>query len=83
LSELPEFDLKAKTGTCRNSMAGAIWQLSIQEGKLKVDVPNFSFQLSPLSPTEFIPVIAAIYLEFVFEKQKKMSDCLCRCRQKA
>ena len=59
--------IKAKTGIFLNPATGAVWDVWIKEGKLLIDVPNFSFELSPSSHTRFKPVHAQIDLEFEFD----------------
>jgi hypothetical protein len=66
--ELREQDVKAKTGVFINPKTGNAWELSIQNRKLIVEVPNFSFELSPLSETKYRPVNTLINLEIEFEK---------------
>jgi len=66
--ELREQEVKAKTGVFINPKTGNAWELSIQHGKLIVEVPNFSFQISPSSKTRFRPVNPLINLEIEFEK---------------
>ena len=67
--KLPEQEVEAKTGLFRNPATGAVWKLSRQNEQLIIDVPNFSFQIAPLSETKFLPVPASIKLEIEFEKQ--------------
>lgn len=67
--ELPEKEVEAKTGVFHNPATGAMWKLSRQNEKLMVDVPNFSFQIAPLSETKFLPVHALMKIEIEFEKQ--------------
>ena len=62
-----EQEIKAKTGIFLNPETGQVWEVSIKEGKLLVDVPNFSFEISPASHTRFKPVHTQIDLEFEFE----------------
>jgi len=65
-----EQEIKAKTGIFLNPATGAMWEVFIKEGKLLIDVPNFSFQISPLSHTRFRPVHTQIDLEFEFEPRQ-------------
>lgn len=66
--ELTDQELKAKTGSFCNPVTGTIWELSITEGKLLIQVPNFSFPISPLTKTKFRPVNIYMKIEFEFEK---------------
>lgn len=66
-----EQEVKAKTGVFINPKTGNAWELSIQNRKLIVEVPNFSFELSPLSETKYKPVNTSINLEIEFEKQSQ------------
>ena len=68
LIELIDQELEAKTGVFLNPKTGNTWELYIQDGKLIIEVPNFSFQISPSSKTRFRPVDPLINLEIEFEK---------------
>jgi hypothetical protein len=68
LIELIDQELEAKTGIFLNPKTGNAWKLYIQDEKLMVEVPNFSFQVSPSSKTRFRPVNTLINLEIEFEK---------------
>lgn len=68
LIELVDRELKAKTGIFLNPKTGTAWELCIQEDKLIIEVPNFSFQVSPSSSNRFKPVNTLINLEIEFEK---------------
>ena len=70
---LQDWKVSDKTGIFHNSVTGTDWQLSIRDDKFMVDVPNFNFQLSPISENKFIPVSSEIALEFEFE-QSESSD---------
>jgi hypothetical protein len=71
LIELIDRELEAKTGVFLNPKTGTAWELYIQEDKLLIEVPNFSFQISPSSPTRFKPVNTLINLEIEFEKPNR------------
>ena len=51
-----------------NPQTGVAWKLYVKNRKLLVDVPNFSFELLPVSNTRFIPINTQVNLEFEFEK---------------
>ena len=51
-----------------NPQTGAVWKLSVQNRKLIVDVPHFSFEILPVSNTRFIPINTQIGVELEFEK---------------
>lgn len=74
--ELPDQEISAKTGVFLNPATGMVWELFIKDGKLMVDVPNFSFQISPLSPTKFRPVNTLLNLEIEFEKSHQNNPLL-------
>ena len=76
LCGLPEADVSDKTGLFVNPATQAVWTLSIRDQKLTIDVPNFSFQLSPSSSTKFLPVNPSIILEFEFEPPSQNHPCL-------
>lgn len=61
-------EFEDKTGFWRNPATNAVWELSVEDGKLIVKVPNFSFQIFPLSPTEFRPVNTDVNLDIHFER---------------
>jgi hypothetical protein len=69
LIETIDRELEAKTGIFINPKTGNAWELYIQEEKLIIEVPNFSFQISPSSLNRFKPVDTLINLEIEFEKQ--------------
>ena len=66
--ELPDLEVSFPTGVFLNSVTKTIWELSVKDGELMLDVPNFSFQIFPLSSTRFRPVNSLINLEIEFEK---------------
>ena len=75
--ELVNQGIEAKTGVFLNPKTGNLWQLHIEEGELIVEVPNYSFQISPLSATKFRPVNTLVNLELEFEKpSQQRSLCL-------
>lgn len=74
--KLPEEQVHNKTGIFLNRLTGAVWELCNQDGKLIVSVPNFSFQMAPLTTTKFIPVNTQVNLEFEFEKPNQNKPLL-------
>jgi hypothetical protein len=68
LIELIGQELETKTGVFLNPKTGNTWELYIKNKELMVEVPNFSFQISPSSKTRFRPVNTLINLEIEFEK---------------
>jgi CubicO group peptidase (beta-lactamase class C family) len=50
---LPQSALEETTGSYRNPVTGTIWNVSVDESKLRVDVNNFTFHLNAVSDTEF------------------------------
>jgi len=69
-------EAETKTGFFRNPITGTVWELSIKDEKLMVDVPNFTFQVEPLSLTKFIPVNTLVKLEIEFEKHSQNQPLL-------
>ncbi|MBV9388061.1 MAG: hypothetical protein JOZ78_16695 [Chroococcidiopsidaceae cyanobacterium CP_BM_ER_R8_30] len=67
LFKLPDKEVLGATGLYHNPVTKAVWYLSIEDRRLTINVPNFSFQLSPLSAAKFRPVDPSINLEFEFE----------------
>lgn len=51
-----------------NLQTGSTWELYVSNRKLLIDIPNFSFEISPLSRTRFSPINTQVNLEFEFEK---------------
>jgi type II secretory pathway component PulC len=74
--KLPEQEIEGKTGVFLNPKTGHVWELSIKDGKLIVDVPNYSFQIAPLSNTKFTPLNSQVNIEFEFEKQGQNAPLL-------
>lgn len=74
LIELLNQELEAKNSVFLNPQTGNAWSLYIQNGEIMVDVPNFSFQISPLSETKFRPVNTLINLEIEFEKPSQRNS---------
>lgn len=67
--ELPVEQLKGKTGTFRDPLTGTICKLSTKKGKLMVNVFGLSFQIAPLSKTQFRSVDAPVNVDIEFERQ--------------
>lgn len=65
--ELFNQELEAKTGVFLNPKTGNVWSLYMEDEQLMVEVPNYSFQISPLSATKFRPVNTLVNLEMEFE----------------
>lgn len=76
LIELLNQELEAKSGVFLNPKTGDVWEVCIQDKELMVEVPNFSFQISPLSETKFRPVNTLVNLEIEFEKPSQHSSLL-------
>ncbi len=67
--ELPEQELKDKTGTFRDPKIGTICELSFKDGKLMVNLFDMTFQIVPLSKTQFRSVEDPVDADVRFEKQ--------------
>lgn len=74
LIELIDQELETKAGVFLNPKTGNTWELYMQNGKLIVEVPGFSFQISPSSKNRFRPVNTLINLEIEFEKPSRHRD---------
>jgi hypothetical protein len=74
--ELPEQELKDKTGTFRDPKIGAICELFFKDGKLMVNMFDMNFQIAPLSKTQFRSVDASFGTEVRFEKQDQNKPLL-------
>ena len=68
LIELLAQEVEAKPAVFLNPKTGNVWSLYMQDSKLMIEVPNFNFQISPLSATKFRPVNTLVNLEFEFEQ---------------
>jgi len=69
--ELPEQELKTKTGAFRNPIIGTIYELSLKDGKIMVNLFDSSFQIAPLSKTQFRSVDGPVDIAIRFEKQEQ------------
>ena len=47
LVEILEQELESKTGIFFNPKIRNAWELDVQDGELIIEIPNFSFQVSP------------------------------------
>jgi hypothetical protein len=54
-----------------NPVTKAVWKLDIKDEKLIINVPNFSFQITPLSTSKFRPVNTSINIEIEFAKHEQ------------
>lgn len=68
LIELLDQKLESKPSVFLNPKTGNVWSLYMQDDKLMVEVPNFTFQIYPLSATKFRPVNTLVNLELEFEQ---------------
>lgn len=68
--ELPEPVLREKTGAYRDLLTGAVWQLSLQSGRLMTDALGIPVQLFPLSATRFRSVEAPVEIEIEFHRSQ-------------
>jgi hypothetical protein len=66
--DLPAQELSEKTGAYRNQVNGAIWRLSVKEGKLTAELPNSSIRFGAVSTSEFRS-IGPLEVTLRFEKQ--------------
>ncbi len=51
-----------------NPQTGVAWKLYVQDRKLLVDIPNFSFEILPVNIIRFRPINTQVNLKFEFEK---------------
>jgi hypothetical protein len=68
--ELSEGGLEDKTGVYQSATSGMIVELFVQEDKLMAEVFGHSFELKPVSDTEFQAVDAPVDARVKFEKQE-------------
>lgn len=71
LVELIDRQLESKTGAFVNPKTGNTWQVYRKNEQLIIEVPNFSFQIYPFSPTRFKPVNTSMNIEIEFVKQNQ------------
>ena len=67
--DLPEPELKTKTGAYRNPNNGMIWKLYAREGKLFADVPGQTIRFGAISAAEFRSIGTPLEVVLNFEKQ--------------
>jgi CubicO group peptidase (beta-lactamase class C family) len=68
--ELPEPELREKTGGYRDPVTGDVWQLSLQEGRLVANDFGIPVQLAPLSATRFRSVATSFEMEIEFHRSQ-------------
>ncbi|MFQ6038380.1 MAG: serine hydrolase domain-containing protein, partial [Candidatus Aminicenantales bacterium] len=68
--ELPEAELRKKTGAYHNKKTDALLEVVFEEGKLWVDTFSFRFEVAPLSPERFLSVDRSLGVEVVFEPRR-------------
>lgn len=69
LMELFAREVAANPSLFLNPVTGTTWEVGIKDGRLLVNVPNFSFQIFPSSTTRYRPVNTQVNLEIEFEGQ--------------
>jgi len=74
--ELPEKELKEKTGTSRDPKTGAICELYLKDGKLMMNLFDVDFQIASLSRTQFRSVDAWFDTGVRFEEQNQEKPLL-------
>ncbi len=74
--ELPKQELEEKTGTFRDPKIGTICELSVEDGKLMVNLFDMTFQIAPLSKTQFKSVDDPVDTDIRFEKQDENKPLL-------
>jgi CubicO group peptidase (beta-lactamase class C family) len=78
--ELPEPELREKTGGYRDPVTGDVWQLSLQEGGLVANDFGTPVKLAPLSATRFRSVAAPFEMEIEFHRSKAQQPWAMRVR---
>jgi CubicO group peptidase (beta-lactamase class C family) len=68
--ELPEPELREKTGAYRDPITGDVWQLWLQAGRLMANDFGTPVQLAPLSATRFRSVAASFEMEIEFHRSQ-------------
>jgi CubicO group peptidase (beta-lactamase class C family) len=68
--ELPEPELREKTGAYRDRLTGDVWQISQQEGRLVTNAFGIPVQLAPLSATRFRSVATSFGMEIEFHRSQ-------------
>ncbi|MDV2992332.1 MAG: hypothetical protein N4J56_001986 [Chroococcidiopsis sp. SAG 2025] len=59
-----------------NRKTGAIWVLTFKQKYLKIDVPNFSFQIYSCSPTQFKPIDPEMKIDIEFDEDYQSQNLL-------
>lgn len=65
--ELGPDELQRWRGAYRNPETGTIWRVSVDEGRLRVQVGEFAFHLAPVSESEFVGSDAPFLRDVRFE----------------
>jgi CubicO group peptidase (beta-lactamase class C family) len=74
--KLSEQELKEKTGTFRDPKIGTICELSVKDGKLIVNLFDMTFQIVPLTKTQFRSIDDPVDTDIRFEKQDQNKPLL-------
>ncbi|HZM87931.1 MAG TPA: serine hydrolase domain-containing protein [Blastocatellia bacterium] len=69
--ELSENELKEKAGAYRNTINGAIWKITVKDGKLVAEVPGSTIQFGAVSSAEFKSIGTPAEVTLRFEKQDR------------
>jgi CubicO group peptidase (beta-lactamase class C family) len=78
--ELPEQELREKTGGYRDPVSGDVWQLSLQEGRLVANDFGTPVKLAPLSATRFRSVATPFEMEIEFHRSQAQQPWAMRVR---
>jgi CubicO group peptidase (beta-lactamase class C family) len=78
--ELPEQELREKTGGYRDPVTGDVWQLSLQEGRLVANDFGTPVKLAPLSATRFRSVATPFEMEIEFHRSQAQQPWAMRVR---
>jgi Beta-lactamase len=78
--ELPESELREKTGAYRDPLTGSVWQFSLQAGRLATNALGVPVQLYPLSATRFRSHEAPIEMEIEFHRSQAQQPWAMRVR---
>jgi CubicO group peptidase (beta-lactamase class C family) len=78
--ELPEPELREKTGGYRDPLTGFVLQVSLQAGRLVTNAFGTHVQLAPLSATRFRSVAAPFEMEIEFHRSQTQQPWTMRAK---
>jgi len=75
-TELSQAELEAWAGAYRNPDTGAIWKVSVEGERLKIEINGTQWHLAPLSRTQFKAVDAPMGIDVTFQHAPKTAHAV-------